>query len=157
MTQNPFFLIQVIVITLQLFLLGLTVILSQRYRRKVSMVGSTYECDRLYMETLKLLLQNEDLYSFYAVGPKEEVEGWEKLSSDEKRMWIFSEMNYFNFAFVYREYLRGSVTKGYWEIYENWLIKLLKYSPLFRDVHLYSREHFEDVFKRHVDNLLNRI
>jgi len=69
-------------------------------------------------------------------------------------MWIFNEMNYFLFAFVYREYRRGSISKEYWDIYDGWVKKLLKYSPIFKDVHRVTKEDFEPEFKEYVDKYL---
>ena len=35
--------------------------------------------------------------------------------------------------------------------------KLLKYSPMFRDVHKYSGQHFESEFKKYVDDYLKTV
>jgi len=109
------------------------------------------------MELEKTLLSDEKLHNFYAIGPKEEKESWNKMTPDEKRMWIFCEMNYFHFAFVYTQHKQRLVSKEYWSIYDRWLKKLLKYSPIFRDVHKYSSQYFESEFEKYVDDYLKTI
>jgi hypothetical protein len=62
-------------------------------------------------------------------------------------------MNYFHFAFVHREFLQKRVNKAYWNMYKPWLKKLIQYSPIFREVHLDSKDDFEPEFVRLVDEL----
>jgi len=138
----------------QIFVLLVGLLLTERSRKRSRQTGSTYECDRLYLEIAKTLLNDEKLYDFYSIGPEEERKSWNDLSQGQKRMWIFNEMYYFHFAFVYREYRRGSVSKEYWNVYDVWLKKLLRYSPIFREVHKFSKEYFEPEFKEYLDKYL---
>jgi len=144
---------QILTVLILLFAAWITYFTWKRSKQ----IGSTYECDRLFMEIEKTLLNDEKLYDFYAIGPKEEKDSWNNMKPDEKRMWIFCEMNYFHFAFVYAQRKRELVSKEYWSIYDRWLKKLLKYSPIFRDVHKYSSQYFEPEFKKYVDDYLKTV
>jgi len=115
--------------------------------------ASTYECDELWLDITKALLSEPKLWQFYDAGPQEDRKSWQLLSDDDKRMYIFAEMNYFHFAFVYREFLKKRVSKAYWHIYKPWLAKLVRYSSSFRMVHSDSRDDFEPEFVALVDGL----
>ncbi len=54
--------------------------------KRSKQIGSTYECDRLFMEIEKTLLNNEKLYDFYSIWPGEEKKDWDKMSPYDKRM-----------------------------------------------------------------------
>ena len=142
------------ILTIQAVILGVQVALGALFfihRRKQE---STYECDRLFMEIEKTLLSDPGLLSeFYCVGPEEERKSWRSLTDEQRRMYVFCEMNYFHFAFVHREFLLGHVAPSYWSIYQDWLKKLLKHSAMFRQVHQYSRGHFEPAFAQLVERL----
>ncbi len=144
-------------LTIQLSILFLQVVLTIvifRYTRKQN---STYACDRLYLEITKKMLSDPKLWEFYNVGPAQEKKRWQQLGEDEKRMYVFCEMNYFHFAFVHREYLQKRVDEAYRNIYKVWLKKLIQYSPLFLQVHLDSKEHFEPAFAQLVDALQKEV
>jgi len=133
-----------------LFMQAILMLLIFRWERRQA---STYECDELWLDISKTLLSEPKLWDFYAVGPKAERKKWQELSDDDKRMYIFCEMNYFHFAFVHREFLQKRVNKAYWNMYKPWLKKLIQYSPIFREVHLDSKDDFEPEFVRLVDEL----
>lgn len=115
---------------------------------------STYECDSLFMELEKTLLENPKLYSFYSLGESNEKKKWDSMSEDQKRMYIFYEMNYFLFAFIYRELKKKRIPVEYWKIYENWLNKLLEYSPQFVEVCKNERNNYETEFADKIKELL---
>lgn len=114
---------------------------------------STYECDSLFMQLEKTLLENPKLYTFYSLGEKKEKKEWDSMSEDQKRMYIFHEMNYFLFAFVYRELKKKRISPEYWTIYENWLRKLLKYSPDFLKVSNYEKDNYEPEFAQKIEEI----
>jgi len=118
---------------------------------------STYECDALWLDIAKTLLSEPRLWDFYGLGPEEERKGWQRMSDDDKRMYIFCEMNYYHLAFVYREYLQKRVSKAYWNIHKPWLRKLIQYSPMFREVHQGCRMDYEPEFVRLVDELEEQV
>lgn len=120
-------------------------------------VQAAYQCDALFMEIEKILISDPHLYEFYEIGEKYERDFWSGLSEDQKKMYVFCEMNYFHFAYVYREFLAHRVPESYWKVYEYWVSKLIKYSDLFNKVHDYSKEGFGPEFVKKVSELKHRI
>jgi len=139
--------IKTIIITLQAIALIILAIINYKSTKKQS---STYECDRLHLELSKILLSDYSLMDLYNVGPKKEKERWESFTNEEKKLYVFCEMNYFHFAFVFREYKNGRVDEGYWSIYEEWLINLINYFPLFEIVYHENKNYFETEFAKKV-------
>ncbi len=117
---------------------------------------SAYECERLYMEIAKILLAEPKLWNLYKVGSAEEQARWDALSDDQKREYIFCELNYFHFAFVYRELKAGRVDEKYWKPYELWLKKLVGDFPTFKKVHLDSKDHFYPLFQKMIEDNIQK-
>ena len=145
---------QTMIMFFQVLILLIQVVISVKLFSGASRTKSTYECDRLFMEIEKTLISDPRLWELYEGVTPDEKKAWRERSEDSKRLYILCEMNYFLFAFVHRESLAGRATKSYWGIYENWLRKLLRCSPIFREVHENEREFFEPKFAKRVDQLL---
>jgi hypothetical protein len=103
---------------------------------------STYQCDSLYLEMTKLMIEHDDLADFYAGT----VEGWEKMTAPQRRMYLLVELNYFHFAFVYREFKLGRVDPSYWQLYDDWLTQLLQRNETILKVHRADAGFFETEF-----------
>lgn len=108
---------------------------------------STYQCDSQFLEIEKLFISDPRLYPFYRLGP-EMTAYWDKLSDDEKRRYILTEIHYFHLAFAHREYEAGRISPDYWQIYKNWLNTLVNYCPMFLEVHKREGGNFEDAFAK---------
>ncbi len=102
---------------------------------------STYQCDSLYFQMTKLMIEHENLSDFYTGT----VDGWESMTFSQRKMYLLAELNYFHFAFVHREFLQGRVSKEYWQLYERWMNMLLKTNKTFCQVREANSALFESV------------
>ena len=146
--------IQTILILLQTITLIITVILTYVIFKISIRIGSITESDKIFMEIEKILLNDKNLHEFYNVGDKNYTEFWQKCNDKERRLYIFCEMNYFLFAAVYREHKRRVLKTEYWDIYKNWLLKLLRDQDMFLIVYLFERNHFESEFKHEMEKIV---
>ena len=110
-----------------------------------------YKCDVQWFEILKLFISNPKLYEFYNIFPNLK-KFWPDFSEDEKRLYLFAEINYFQLAFVYREYKAGRIEYGHWMTYKNWLDILLTHSEMFQKVCEVARGNYEEVFEQLVND-----
>jgi hypothetical protein len=137
--------VQIIILVVQVSLAW-----SQYSSRK--RLDSIYQCDALYLNITKLMIEDEDLIDFYDLneGP------WKSMTIPQKKMYLLAELNYFHFAFVRREFLKKRVDEDYWRLYERWLTQLLRSNNTFRKVHEDNSALFEGEFARHVNKLLTK-
>ncbi|MBN2602597.1 MAG: hypothetical protein JXA91_00500 [Candidatus Thermoplasmatota archaeon] len=145
---------QTILILLQTIILIITAILTYVIFKISIRIGSITESDKIFMEIEKILLKDKNLHEFYNVGDKNYTDFWQKCNDKERRLYIFCEMNYFLFAAVYREHKRRVLKKDYWEIYKNWLLKLLRDQDMFLILYLFERDHFELEFRDEMEKII---
>ena len=109
---------------------------------------STLESDKIFFEIEKILLSDPQLYEFYNT-PYGRL--WNSLKNEDKKLYIFNEINFFVFALVYRELRHKRISRSYWKLWERWLVDLIRKSSAFRDVCRYSSRHFEPEFMKFVN------
>jgi hypothetical protein len=125
--------------------LAITFSLALKVFRLTQETQPTYQCDTQFFEIQKLLLSDADLHDFYKLDPVM-ANLWSTFTPADKKMYIFCETYYFHLAFVYREYKEKRIPENYWNIVNNFIIKLKKYSPMFMQVHSNERLAFEKEF-----------
>jgi hypothetical protein len=133
---------QLVIFGLQAVIFILQIQSADRQSSARNKQDSTYQCDSLYLEMTKLMIEHEDLANFYAGT----VEGWEKMTPPQRRMYLLVELNYFHFAFVYREFQLGRVDPNYWKLYDDWLTQLLQCNETILRVHRADAGLFETEF-----------
>jgi len=138
---------------ISLVALVITTLFTWRTFKMTHAAHSTYQCDSQFLEIEKLFISDPRLYPFYRLGPRM-TEYWDRLSEDDKRLYILTEMHYFHLAFAHREYMSGRVKADYWHIYENWLETLVDHCPMFLEVHKHEGKNFEDKFAKLVAGMM---
>lgn len=145
------FIVQCSILLAQVMILFVTFMINKRLQRK----NAIMDCDRLYFDMTKMMIENDSLHSFYRVGDEKEKESWDAMSPEEKRIWIFHELNYFHFAVVYNSaYVYKVIPKGHWLLYEKWLRVLIQSSDIFKKVHERNKGMFEEYFAKRVDEIM---
>ena len=101
MPQNTTINIQLFILVGQVLLLAITIFLTEKHRRSTVNIESSYECDKLYFELTKLMLQHDELLPFYGIGPEEETKEWKETEDSEKKLWIFLVLLVLNHEFIF--------------------------------------------------------
>jgi len=124
---------------------AITALLTLRIIKLTHAAHSTYQCDSQFLEIEKLFISNPKLYEFYNLGP-EMRKYWGSLNEDQKRLYILTEIHYFHLAFAHREFMANRIPEEYWKVYKNWLETLIRYAPMFLEVHKREGRNFENEF-----------